>query len=226
MSGYNDTRNKILNALLARPNGTEIQPEGHQDFALSLLDYIRNVELISASTLIGIATANTVPVQPNTANAAYIAAVPQYQTIIFNNFFDENGEKISVTSSETEAKLVILIWTRQYWSKEEIPIKVDKGDIYYQFKIRKTYESKDAMNADKTSPIGNDGLMITIGEVVSVYNELNPNENGIYSYEIDESGNPYWQFQMKTSVLESRTLDGGRADSVYNNVLDFDGGGA
>ena len=55
MAGYDDTRNKILETLLQRPVGTEIQPENHQDFALSLLDYIRSVELISGSTLIGIA---------------------------------------------------------------------------------------------------------------------------------------------------------------------------
>ena len=37
MAGYDDTRIKILETLMQRPNGTEIQPDNHQDFALSLL---------------------------------------------------------------------------------------------------------------------------------------------------------------------------------------------
>ena len=39
MAGYDDTRMKILETLMQRPNGTEIQPDNHQDFALSLLEY-------------------------------------------------------------------------------------------------------------------------------------------------------------------------------------------
>ena len=45
--GYDDIRQRILSTLMQRPNGTEIQPDNHQDFALSLLEYIRGVELIS-----------------------------------------------------------------------------------------------------------------------------------------------------------------------------------
>ena len=126
MAGYDDTRYKILEALLNRPVGTEIQPDKHQDFALNLLDYIRNVELISASTLIGVAETNTVPVQSDEANEAYIAGVSQGQTVIFNNFYDVNGEPLTVTT-DTEAKLVILLWNKQYWSKEEISISVSGG---------------------------------------------------------------------------------------------------
>jgi hypothetical protein len=230
MAGYNDTRTKILNTLLSRPNGTEIQPENHQDFALSMLDYIRSVELISASTLIGIADENTVPVQSDTANAAYIAGVAQGRTVVFKNFFNEDGDEITVTTDDDEAKLVVLLWNTQYWSKQEVSANVisqaEKAYFYYALTIRKTYDSKAAMTADVTSPMSNDGKSIKQGEVVSVHNDSDETEDAVYSYELDSSGNPYWKLQMRLSALDSRTLDGGRADTVYGGTLNIDCGNA
>ena len=55
MAGYEDTKQKIISTLMGRPVGTEIQPENHQDYALNMLDYIRSLELIATSTLIGVA---------------------------------------------------------------------------------------------------------------------------------------------------------------------------
>ena len=55
MAGYDDTRKMIIDTLMGRPNGTEIQPENHQAYALNMLDYIRSLELDATSTLIGIA---------------------------------------------------------------------------------------------------------------------------------------------------------------------------
>lgn len=128
MAGYDDTRQKILETLMQRPNGTMIQPENHQDFALNLLDYIRSVELITASTLIGVAYEDTVPVQSNDANEAYIAGVEQQRSVIFQNFRDVNGESIIVNTDETGGKLVILVWNRQYWTKTEVPINLNLSD--------------------------------------------------------------------------------------------------
>lgn len=93
---------------MQRPVGTEIQPDNHQDFALSLLDYCRSVELISASTLIGIAYTDTVPVQSNDASAAYIAGVAQAQTAVFTNFIDEDGNAITVTTGIWKERLLFL----------------------------------------------------------------------------------------------------------------------
>ena len=137
MAGYDDTRNKILETLLQRPVGTDIQPENHQDFALSLLDYIRSVELISGSTLIGIAYQDTVPVQSNDANEVYIAGVAQERTVVFQNFRDVNGNPLTVTTEEMEAKLVILIWNRQYWSKQEISANIvsQAENAYYFYNL-------------------------------------------------------------------------------------------
>lgn len=230
MAGYDDTRMKILETLMQRPNGTEIQPDNHQDFALSLLEYIRSVELISGSTLIGIAYEDTIPVQSDDANEAYIAGVAQQRSSTFKNFRDVNGQPITVTTGEMEAKLVILTWNRQYWTAEEISANIisqaDKAFFYYALTIRKTYSSKSSMEADKISPIGNDGKSIKRGETVSVRNEDDATENAIYSYEFDGLGNPYWQLQIKLGELNSRILDCGRADTKYGGTLNINCGKA
>lgn len=226
MAGYDDTRQKILETLMQRPNGTMIQPENHQDFALNLLDYIRSVELITASTLIGVAYEDTMPVQSNDANEAYIAGVAQQRSATFQNFHDVNGQPITVTTGEMEAKLVILTWNRQYWTKEEISANIisqaDTAYFFYNLTIRKTYDSVSAMNADVTAPVGNDGKYIKPGEVVSVHNENNPEEDAIYSWE----AGPTWKLQMKLSALDSRVIDGGRADSKYGGARSVNCGDA
>lgn len=230
MASYDDTRRKIITSLMQRPNGTEIQPENHQDFALSLLEYIHEVELISGSTLIGVAHEDTVPVQSDTANEAYIAGVAQQRSVTFKYFNDENGNPITVTTGEMEAKLIILLWNKEYWSVEEVSANIisqaDTAYFFYSLVIRKTYGSKAAMEADKRNPIGNDGKSITRGEIVSIHNGANEDENAIYSYEYDADGNPYWKLQVRLEKLDSRTLDGGRADTVYGGALNIDCGKA
>lgn len=228
--GYEDTRQKILSTLMQRPNGKEIQPSEHQDFALSLLEYIRNVELISGSTLIGVADEDTVPVQSDVANGTYIAGVAQQRNITYQHFIDQNGEPISVSTGEMEAKLVILTWNREYWEKQEISANIisqaNEAFFFYTLTIRKTYESYADMRADVTSPIGNNGKSIKQGEIVSIHNESNERENSVYSYEFDSNNNPYWQLQTRLDKLDSRTLDGGRADTQYGGAITIDCGKA
>ena len=98
LESYDNIKQKIIESLLGRENGTEITPENHQAFALALLDYIRSVELISGSTLIGIAREDTVPVQSNDANACYIAAVAQDRIATFANFHNSDGHPITITT--------------------------------------------------------------------------------------------------------------------------------
>lgn len=130
MAGYDDTRSKILNTLLQRENGTLITPEKHQDFALNLLEYIRSVELISASTLIGVANADTVPVQPNDSNASYIAGVGAGREVEFKNFRNISGKSIIINTEDDEVKLVILLWNKQCWEAFEIDTAViDLADV-------------------------------------------------------------------------------------------------
>lgn len=231
MAGYDDTYQMIINTLMGRPAGTEIQPEDHQAFALNMLNYIRSLELLANAPFIGVAQPTTQPVQPDDSRACYIAGVAQDRTTVFQNFYDINGESISVTNGEMEACLVILIWNAQYWSAETVPTSVisqaDQAYFFYNLTIRKTYDSVSSMNADVTAPVGNDGRYIKVGEIVSVHNENDSTEDAIYSWEQNaEDENHYWQLQMKLSALDSRVFDGGRADSKYGGARNIDCGGA
>lgn len=226
MAGYDDTYNMIISTLMGRPNGTEIQPENHQAFALNMLEYIRSLELLANAPFIGVATPTTTPVQPDDSRACYIAGVAQDRTTTFQNFRDMNGDPISVTNGEMEACLVIFVWNGQYWSAETVPTNIissaDQAYFFYNLTIRKTYDSVSAMNADVSAPVGNDGKYIKVGEIVSVHNEDDPTEDAIYSWETG----PKWQLQMKLSALDSRVFDGGRADSKYGGARNIDCGTA
>lgn len=196
MAGYEDTRQKIISTLMGRPVGTEIQPENHQDYALNMLDYIRSLELIATSTLIGVAESNTVPVQPNNGKVCYIAGVGQDRTVTFSNFIDDEGNPISITTGEMEGVFVILLWNMEHWVaytfNTNIISSAESANFYYGYNIRKTYASVAAMNADSVNPIGTDGRLIKIGELVTVVNSTTPAENGYYSYEGSENG---WSLQ-------------------------------
>lgn len=226
MAGYDDTYNMIISTLMGRPNGTEIQPENHQAFALNMLEYIRSLELLANAPFIGVATPTTQPVQPDDSRACYIAGVAQDRTTTFQNFRDMNGDPISITNGEMEACLVIFVWNAQYWSAETVPTNIissaDQAYFFYNLTIRKTYNSVSDMNADVSAPVGNDGKYIKVGEIVSVHNEDDPTEDAIYSWE----EGPRWQLQMKLSALDSRVFDGGRADSKYGGARNIDCGTA
>lgn len=226
MAGYEDTYQMIINTLMGRPAGTEIQPEDHQAYALNMLNYIRSLELLANAPFIGVAKPTTQPVQPDDSRACYIAGVGQDRTTVFQNFYDINGEPISITNGEMEACLVILVWNGQYWSAESVPTNVvssaDNAYFFYNLTIRKTYDSVANMNKDVNAPIGNDGKSIKVGEIVSVHNEDDPDEDAIYSWE----KGPKWQLQMKLSALDSRVFDGGRADSKYGGSRSINCGGA
>lgn len=226
MAGYDDTYNMIISTLMGRPNGTEIQPENHQAFALNMLEYIRSLELLANAPFIGVATPTTQPVQPDDSRACYIAGVAQDRTTTFQNFRDMNGDPISITNGEMEACLVIFVWNAQYWSAETVPTNIissaDQAYFFYNLTIRKTYDSVSDMNTDVSAPVGNDGKYIKVGEIVSVHNEDDPTEDAIYSWE----EGPRWQLQMKLSALDSRVFDGGRADSKYGGARNIDCGTA
>lgn len=115
-SSYEVIQQEIIDALVGRPAGTQIQPENHQKFALDLLDYIRSVEIIGASALQGNADPNTIPVQPDNAKVSYISSVPPGQTYVYSNFLDENGNPISVTSGSNTLSLLTLLWNGRYWT--------------------------------------------------------------------------------------------------------------
>lgn len=122
MAGYEDTKKKIVDTLTGRPAGHEIQPYEHESFAMSLLDYIRSVEVNSNSMFAGEAVGSTVPIQPPTAATAYISTVSSGNTVVYTNFRDVNGNPITVTAEVGKAKIVILMWNKQYWSAQVIEV--------------------------------------------------------------------------------------------------------
>lgn len=125
MAGYGDTRQLIIDTLMGRPAGTEIQPKDHQAFALALNDYIRSVELVAGSGVpLAFAEPDTVPIQPNNGQAVYLSQVPCGSFKTFSNFIGQDGNALSVLSAENEVKLVTLLWNGSYWSKQETSIPV------------------------------------------------------------------------------------------------------
>lgn len=146
MAGYRDTRQLIIDTLMGRPAGTEIQPEDHQAFALQITDYVRSVELVAGNaTPIGFADASTIPVQPDNGQAVYLSQVGRGTTVVFTNFIDQNGNAISVTSDSDSVTLVNLLWNGQYWTKQETRIS-----------LKNTVQENDiadgAVTNDKISP--------------------------------------------------------------------------
>lgn len=222
---YQSIREEIISTLTNRKNGHEIQPSEHQSFALNILDYIRNIELLANGPLLGVATPLTNPIQPDNSRACYIAGIKQNSTIVFSNFRNESGNPISITNGFRETSIAILMWNGTYWSVENIPtsVIVQSELAYYDFIISKTYSSISEMNADVSNPIGNNGYPLLFGQVVSVHNDIDSREDAIYSYE----NNPkHWQLQMRLSAVDSRIFDGGRADSVYGGSRNINAGNA
>ena len=224
MAGYEDTKQKIISTLMGRPNGTEIQPENHQDYALNMLDYIRSLELIATSTLIGVAESNTTPVQPNSSRVCYIAGVDQNQTVVFENFIGENGTPISVTTGDMEGVFIILMWNTQYWSAQTFSTNIishsESAAFYYRYNIRKTYASIALMNADVESPIGTDGKYIKVGDIVTVVNSTTPSENGIYSYEGATDGWKYQSsFNFQVEQVRSQDTNTSPSSKLFDDEL-------
>lgn len=160
MAGYSDTRQLIIDTLMGRPAGTEIQPEDHQAFALALSDYIRSVELVAGSGVpVDFAEPHTVPVQPNNGQAVYLSYVPRSTTKNFVNFLNRSGDSIRVATSSDEVKLVTLLWNSSYWSIQVVTINVITADSsvnasnigasdYASFSISSNYSIGDIVRFD------------------------------------------------------------------------------
>ena len=129
MAGYSDTRQLIIDTLMGRPAGTEIQPEDHQAFALALNDYIRNVELNSGNAFIGFAQADTVPIQSDNGQCFYISTVPPSTNIVYANFIDSEGNPISVTTPSGKMAFVTLIWNTKNWDAQITIIETNWSQV-------------------------------------------------------------------------------------------------
>lgn len=123
MAGYSDTRQLIIDTLMGRPAGTEIQPEDHQAFALQITDYIRSVELVAGSGVpVGFAEPDTIPIQPDNGNSVYLSSVIGGTSKTFLNFLDSNGSSIRVDSPENSVTFLTLLWNGTYWSVNSVTL--------------------------------------------------------------------------------------------------------
>ena len=220
MTSYEQIKAKIIATLMGRPAGTEIQPDQQQDYTLNMLDYTRSLELIATSTLMGIAEATTTPLQPDSSKVCYIAGIGQNRTVTFQNFHNQNGTPISITTNDMQGVFVILLWNQEYWSYESFETNIishaDSATFYYRYNIRKTYESVALMNSDVSSPIGTDGKYIKVGDIVTIVNSTTPSENGIYSYEGATDG---WKYQSSFNFQLSQDFGNNNNISISQNFF-------
>jgi hypothetical protein len=183
MNSYDSIRQLISDTLTNRALGLEIQPEAHEKMDLAILDYIKEVESVTTSTLMGIAEVDTAPVQPNDSNVVYLGTILSDSSNVYINFKDLNGIPITVSTGDDESYLLAFIWNKSYWTVLKLSTSViAKGDnqqIYYQLKSRKFYASYSDMISD-TSLIGFNGKVISVGEFVTVYNSSDTSKNGVY----------------------------------------------
>ena len=127
LPNYDSVKQKIIETLVGRPEGTEIDPANQQNYELSLLDYVKSVETSSQTPFKGIADENTVPLQPNSSFISYISVLNSGQSKTFQNFRNQSGQPISVTADSDKSYLIILVWNTQYWSVEKIAIAVKEN---------------------------------------------------------------------------------------------------
>lgn len=208
MAGYNDTKQMIIDALTGRPPGLEIQPEDHQSYALNMLDYIRSVEMVSSSSIVGIADENTTPIQPHDANVSYIAGVGQGRTTVFRKFIDSEGKPITITTGEMHGVLVVFMWNTSNWHHVSFNTNIishaENANFYYNYNVRKTYSSFNELTIDSFSPIGDDGRAVKLGDLVTVVDLNDGSGNGFYSR--TESG---WKLQsgFNFEVVQEEGVD-------------------
>lgn len=166
MAGYKDTRQLIIDTLMNRPAGTEIQPENHQEFALAITDYVRSVELLAGNAFIGFAEANTVPVQSDKGQCFYISTVGPGQTVNFVNFIDSDGNVISVSSPGGKMSLVTLIWNTQYWSSQIVTMDTNWSISQQSGSSELMVMSQKAITDELNKKVGN-GVLAQTTDIAS-----------------------------------------------------------
>lgn len=204
---YDAIKKLIQDTLANKPLGHEITPEEHQNLELALLEYAKNLELIQVSTLIGFADANTVPVQPDGANAAYLNTMPNSTTVTFNNFRDVNGRPISVTTDNEHAALNILFWnagnkkTRNGWSVYTTRIHItaiaDLSAILDKITILSTFTTNvkcGGIEAGTVIPEGTE-LKQIIMDMLFTYIKPALTITGGGNYEVGTSQNPIIKYK-------------------------------
>lgn len=78
-----------------------------------------------------------------------------------------------------------------------------------QMTTRKSYTSQSTMNEDGVAPIGDDGTLILLGQLVILNDTTTPENNGLYRFT-----NPGWAFVGNLGNLEPYALKGGSSKTL------------
>lgn len=220
MAGYLDTRQMIIDTLMGRPEGTQIQPEDHQAYALNLLNYVRSVELSSGSTLTGIAEADTVPIEPYDSRVAYIASVPQNTVRTFTYFKKENNEPITITTTNSSV-FVILLWNTQYWEYQPLPVTVFENDSFVG------YFECASLSTDTNKTISSEINQLTTDlRILVKMNNVNTQDNATFQIGLTDAKPLYYNGSRASST--NSWAQGEVVDIYYNgtNFISCTHGGA
>ena len=116
---YQEIHDLMHNTLSGREPGHEIEPLEHETMLTEVLDYAHNMNILGPSVLRGFATASTNPDMPDNYMVCYITMIGPSQNVTFQNFADDNGDAISVSTTASQVKYVCLLWNKEYWEKME-----------------------------------------------------------------------------------------------------------
>lgn len=121
---YNEVRKLILQTLEERPEGTKVEVPNQQNYELALLDYVQQLETAMSTSIVGIADAATVPIEPPSARVAYLSQVGVNAIVTYNNFVDAQLNPIVVTTDADHIAFVTLFWNTNYWQVQAVMIPV------------------------------------------------------------------------------------------------------
>lgn len=121
---YNEVRKLILQTLEERPEGTKVEVPNQQNYELALLDYVQQLETAMSTSIVGIADATTVPIEPPSARVAYLSQVGVNATVTYKNFVDAQLNPIVVTTDADHIAFVTLFWNTNYWQVQAVMIPV------------------------------------------------------------------------------------------------------
>ena len=124
---YNDVRKLILQTLEERPEGTKVEVPNQQNYELALLDYVQQLETTMSTSMVGIADAETEPIEPPSARVAYLSQVGVKSTVTYKNFVDAQLNPLVVTTDESHVAFVTLFWNTNYWQLQAVMIPVIAG---------------------------------------------------------------------------------------------------
>ena len=124
---YNDVRKLIIQTLEERPEGTKVEVPNQQNYELALLDYVQQLETTMSTSMVGIADAETEPIEPPSARVAYLSQVGVKSTVTYKNFVDAQLNPLVVTTDESHVAFVTLFWNTNYWQLKAVMIPVIAG---------------------------------------------------------------------------------------------------